>query len=146
MAGPTNGEIMQKLGELSGLMQGVQKELASATESRKILYEKIEEQNGAIRDVQFEAEKQTGINAQVRDAITELKNQQSTTNNNIKPLLDLKAELPTMVDNWRDLRKTGQRLVWLLSIGGVSVTAAFIWFGSIIAEWLRHWLGLPPST
>lgn len=143
VAEPSNADIMGKLGELGGRMDGIIRELDSASNGRKALYERIEETGREVTNLRFEHEKQTGISAQMREEIKGLHTEQVTIKEQITPLLDLKEALPGMVETWRDMNKWTKRFVYLLGIGGVSVIGFAIWFGGLITQWAKQWLGLP---
>lgn len=146
MAGePSNADIMGAIGELTGQLKGVFRELDNASVSRKVLHEQIEAQGTSLKNVQFATEQQVQINAQTRDEIKALHQEQKAVKEEITPLLDMKDALPAMVETWRDMSKWSKRLVWVLGLGGVTTLGFFIWFGGIITEAVKHWLGIPTA-
>jgi hypothetical protein len=141
----SNADIMRAIGEVIGEMKGIRREQDNAANGRKTLYERIEATGAELSNLRFENEKQTGINAQIREEIKALHTAQASAQEQITPLLDLKDALPGMVETWRDMNKWSKRLVYLLGIGGVSVVGVVIWFGGLITQAFKNWLGLPPG-
>lgn len=141
----SNADIMRAIGELAGEMKGIRREQDNAANGRKTLYARIEATGQELSNLRFENEKQTGINAQIREEIKALHTEQTATKEQVAPLLDLKDALPGMVETWRDMNKWSKRLVYLLGIGGVSVIGFVIWFGGLITQAVKQWLGLPPG-
>lgn len=144
MAAATNTDIMLLLGNVQEAVAGVRRDMDAATESRKTLYEKNDDLGRNIDRLASAVEMQAVTTSQVRDALKELATNQQQMADNIRPILDLKSDLPDLVKSWHGAQKTGKQLVWLLSIGGASVVATAVWFGNLLTAAIQHWLGIVP--
>jgi len=142
---PSNGDIMGAIGTLQGRFDGIIRELDNAAASRRVLHEQIEAQGKVINNVSFGLDQQVQIQAQVREEVKGLHQVQTQMKTDIEPLLEMKDELPSLVDAWKDMSKWSKRVVYLLGVGGISVLAAAYWLGGLITQAVKHWLGLPPG-
>jgi hypothetical protein len=141
---PSNADIMGAIGHLRGQFEGVLRELDNASMSRRVLHEQFEGHVKVLSNVQFEAEKTNNLLSQTRDEVKALYTEQKKMGDEITPILDMKGPLLAGADAWNDATKWSRRLVYVLGIAGVSIVGGFIWFGSIIAEGIRQWLGIVP--
>jgi DNA-binding FrmR family transcriptional regulator len=139
---PTNGDIMNAIATLQGQFTGVIRELDAAKESRQIMHSKLEAQSQRLQNAEFGIEQQVQISAQIREETKALATEQRTIKNDIQPLLDLREHLPPVVETWKDLNKWSKRLVYLLTVGGVSVITAVVWFGDMLTKAVKSWLGI----
>lgn len=140
----TNDQIMRAVGGLEEAVGGLRRDMDAATESRKTLYERNEDTSRNLDRLSFNVEALTGTVSQLRDVVRQLADGQQQMADNVRPILDLKSELPGMVESWKDVRKTGQRIILLLTIGGVTTTGLAFAFWSFFTDVVRHWLGVPP--
>lgn len=138
---------MRVLGELSEGMQGVRRELDSASESRKTMYERIEAQNHDIAAIAFKVEASAATTALSRDAVKDLADKigeldVSKLEKMTRTWDKISEDLPKVVEEHKSVRKLGQALVWLLSIGGASILAFAYFLGDLFTQWVKHWLGI----
>jgi hypothetical protein len=120
---PTN-EILVKLGELSvsvqHLLRGFGEEKTAARENRATVHRRLDEQAREMAEVKTEL-------TMSRQAVEGMAKTQAET------------VLPA-VDDWRDMKATGIKLVGLLAIGGMSIGATVAWFSDQAVTVIRHWL------
>lgn len=132
---PTNSDIMKAIGELTADMKTVRREIDNDAANRKSIYEKMEEQGREVAKMGVRVETAVAEVAEVKRGFGKLYE-------DLAPLVNSKEDITEMTTGWKDLNRTGKRLVWLLSIGGVSILSAVIWFGDLVAKAVRGWLGI----
>lgn len=145
MGEPSNADIMHELGALSAKVEGMRAEVDSGADSRRRIHEKLEAQGARLGELNFAIEAQASIQAQTREVLKELADIQQRIATNIQPLLDLRADLPPMVAGWKDLKRTGSRLIWVIGIAGGGIVTFILWFGDVVRQAILHWLGIGPT-
>lgn len=155
MATPTNSDIMEALGHMRGTIEAMQKQQTTADKSRSNIYKAIEATNRNISNLGFEVEKVVATQSQTRDEMKALHGEQKQVRadtaaanealiKELKPLIDVKEDLPLMVEGWRDLNKTSKRLIWLLGLGGGGIIAFILFLGDAVKIALMNWLTIKP--
>lgn len=136
---PSNADIMLEIGKLVGGFESINNRLDRADESRKVIYEKLDEQNKAISDVKFAVKTAAGIAVQARDEV------KLVATRNSEQISHLENKLSPLFEQWKAMNTLGKVIVAFLSIGGASIFAGVLWFGSMITKAIQHWLGIPPT-
>lgn len=132
-----NSQIMRMLGELSSDVKGIRREMDTAAENRKNMYQALEQQRHITTGLEFRVDTAVQTSAQAREEIKALHNSLST-------LAELQEDLPKMVASWKEIRSTSRKLFWLLSIGGVATLGTLVWLGEQVKNLVLIWLGLGP--
>lgn len=136
--------ILVELGKLSEAVAGLRRETDAASVSRKEMYERMETTNRDVSELAHELKTTNDRLDRLTDTLQQMVDVQTQTAKELKPIIDLRKELPGVVENWRDLRKWSRRVVYLLSIGGVSILGGLAAFGGLVGDLIKQWLGIVP--
>lgn len=135
--GVTNEDIFEALGGLKEAFRGVEQRLDRADESRKVLYDKLDAQSGEMSRMAMASKVTADVAAA---AHRQVETHRKEMDEAIKEIND---KLTPVLEQWGKVTTLGKAIIFLLSLGGVSLFAMIVWFGGVVTEAIRHWLGIP---
>ncbi len=150
MTEPTNSDIMFELGKLTSAAAQQLIESSRANESRRVLYDKIEETNSVVQSIKSEQQEQsfllratTDIAVQARDGLQAFR---AKYEKEAAPILEgvetFRQEVEPLLAATRAVKNWTAVFAVLTGAGIISVGTIFAFFNEAAKAAIRTWLGI----
>jgi len=135
-------EVMRALGRLEAtgeatkevvedLREDFHSEKEAARSSRKIIHQRLDEQNGQISHLEKTVAISGQIDAQLRDELAELK---TTVANN-------HAAVQPHIEDMKRMKTMGMGITGLIALAGLTVGGIVVYASDMARAAIKHWLG-----
>ena len=135
-------EVMRALGRLEAtgeatkevvedLREDFHSEKEAARSSRKIIHQRLDEQNGQISHLETTVAISGQIDAQLRDELAELK---TTVANN-------HAAVQPHIEDMKRMKTMGMGITGLIALAGLTVGGIVVYASDMARAAIKHWLG-----
>jgi len=135
-------DIMRALGRMEATGEGTkavieqlredfQDEKDSARQSRKIIHQRLDEQNGQISHLETTVAISGQVDAQLRDRLTALESTVSSNHAAVQPHIEDMKRMKTM----------GMGITGLIALAGLTVGGIVVYASDMARAAIKHWLG-----
>jgi hypothetical protein len=155
MAEPSNGDLMRALGNLeanfSNAAKNADAEARRASESRRVLHEKIEDTSATIQKVSndvlsavFQLQATTDIAIQARDGLNSFA---AKYEKEAAPILEgiatFRSEVEPLLRATRAVKNWAALFAILAGAGVISTAGIVAFFNAALKAWITAWLNSP---
>jgi hypothetical protein len=147
---PSNADLARVLGRIEANQANALREADKASESRRILHDKLEETNSVVQTIAsqlgehaFQLRATTDIAIQARDGLNAFR---AKFEKEAAPILDgvgtFRAEVEPLLRATRTVRNWSAIFAVIAGSGVVSLGAVLAFFNEAVKSWFKHWLGI----